>query len=71
MRAGGGDSGFSVAGDGCVAIQDEVAVGSDAAGVDLGTGESDKEERDDEGSAEDATADRTCNRGAKGGRRKN
>jgi hypothetical protein len=71
MRAGGGDAGFSVPGNGRVAIEDEVAVRGDAAGVDLGTGESHKEECDDEGSVEDATADRTCNRGAKGGCRKN
>jgi hypothetical protein len=38
MCAGGGDTGFCVAGDGCVAIEDEVAVGSDAAGIDLGNG---------------------------------
>jgi hypothetical protein len=38
MRAGGGDPRFCVAGDGCVAIEDEVAVGSDAAGIDLGNG---------------------------------
>jgi hypothetical protein len=76
MSAGGGYAGFSVARNGRVAIEDEVAVGSDAAGVDLGSdnlgaGEPDQEEREDEGSAEDATADRTCNRGAKGGRRRN
>jgi hypothetical protein len=75
MRAGGGDAGFCVAGDGCVAIKDEVAVGSEAAGVDLGTdlgaGETDKEERYDERSPEDAMADRTCNQGAKGGRTEN
>jgi hypothetical protein len=40
VGAGGGDVGFSVAGDGGVAIEDEVAVRSDAAGVDLGTSES-------------------------------
>jgi hypothetical protein len=70
MCAGGGDAGFSVTGNGRVAIEDEVAVRRDAAGVDLGAGESGEKEGDDEGSAEDATADRTYNRGAKGGRRK-
>ena len=50
MRSGGDGAGFGVDGDGCVAIEDEVAVGSDAAGVDLGTGESGKKERQDEGS---------------------
>jgi hypothetical protein len=38
MGAGGGDAGFGVTGNGCVAIEDEVAVGSDAAGVDLASG---------------------------------
>jgi hypothetical protein len=76
MCAGGGDTGFSVTGDGRVAIEDEVTVGGDAAGVDLGpdnlgASQTGEEEGDDEGSAEDATADRTCNRGTKGGRRKN
>jgi hypothetical protein len=71
MGAGGGDAGFCIAGDGRVAIEDEVAVGSDAVGVDLGTGETGKEERYDEGSPEEATADRKCNRGAKSGGRKN
>ena len=75
MRAGRGDAGFCVTGDGGVAIEDEVAVGSDAAGVDLGTGlgsgETGKKERQDEGSPEDAIADRTCNRNAKSGRTKN
>jgi hypothetical protein len=81
MRAYGGDAGFSVAGNGRVAIEDEVAVRGDAAGVDLtsdnltsdnlGTGEPGKEEREDESSAQDTPADRTCNRGAKGGRMKN
>jgi hypothetical protein len=78
MGAGGGDVGFCVTGDGRVAIEDEVAVRSDAAGVDLGTlgtalgtGEAGKEERDNEGSLENATADRTCNWGAKSGRTKN
>jgi hypothetical protein len=51
-------------------------VRGDAAGVDLtsdnlGTGEPGKEEREDESSAQDTPADRTCNRGAKGGRMKN
>jgi hypothetical protein len=70
MRASGGDAGFGIAGDGGVAIEDEVAVRGDARGVDLGTGETSKEERDDEGSAEAATADCTCSGGAKSGRRK-
>jgi hypothetical protein len=75
MGAGGGDAGFCVTGDGCVAIEDEVAVGSDVAGVDLGidlgTGEAGKKKRQDEASPEDATADRTCNWDAKSGRTKN
>jgi hypothetical protein len=78
MGAGGGDAGFCVTGDGRVAVEDEVAVRSDAAGVDLGTlgtalgtGEPGKKERQDEGSPEDATADRTCNRDVKSWRTKN
>ena len=39
MGAGGGDAGFGVAGNGGVAVEDEVAMGSDAGGVDLGAGE--------------------------------
>lgn len=38
MRASGGDAGFCIAGDGGVAIEDEVAVRGNAVGVDLGTG---------------------------------
>ena len=37
-RAGGGDAGFSVSGDGGVSINDQVAVGCDAGHVDLGAG---------------------------------
>jgi hypothetical protein len=74
MGPGGGDTGFRVAWDGRVAIEHEVTVRSDAAGVDLGTdlgtGETGKEEGHDEGSPEDAMADRTCNRGAKSRRRR-
>ena len=33
--SGGGDAGLGVAGDGGVAIEDEVAMGDDAGGVDL------------------------------------
>jgi hypothetical protein len=71
MCAGGGDARFRITRDGCVAIENEVAVGSDAAGVDLGTGQSGKKECQDEVSPEDAMADRACNRGAKSGPRKN
>lgn len=35
---GGGDAGLCVSGDGGVAIEDEVTMGGDAGGVDLGTG---------------------------------
>ena len=45
MGAGGGDAGFGVAGDGGVAVEDEVAVGSDAGGVDLGAGECGEEQK--------------------------
>ncbi len=40
-------------------------------GTGLGSGETGKKERQDEGSPEDAIADRTCNRNAKSGRTKN
>ena len=75
--AGGGDAGFGVTGDGRVAIEDEVAVGCNAAGVDLGidlgmdlgtdlgAGETGKKERQSESSPEVATADRRCNLNAK------
>ena len=69
--AGRGDAGFGVTGDGRVAIEDEVAVRGDAASVNLGTGETAKKERQNNGSPEDAMADCTCSRGAKGGRTKN
>jgi hypothetical protein len=78
MRAGGGDAGFGVTGDGGVAVEDEVAMRSDAAGVDLGSdlgsdlgaGEAGEKERQDEGSPEDAMADCTCKGDAASGRRK-
>ena len=70
MRARGGDAGFCIAGDGGIAIEDEVAVRGDAGGVDLGTGETSEEERQDEGSPEEAMADCTCSGGAKSGCRK-
>jgi len=71
MGAGGGDAGLCVAGDGRVAIEDEIAVRSDAAGVDLGAGETGKKKCQDEDFPEDASADRPCNRDAKNGRTKN
>lgn len=38
MGSGGGDVGLGIAGDGGVAVDDEVAVGGGAGGVDLGAG---------------------------------
>jgi hypothetical protein len=55
--SGGGDTGFGVAGDGGVTIEDEVAVGSDARCVDLRGGQRSKEEGQDEGLLEAAAAD--------------
>jgi hypothetical protein len=52
----GGDSHFSVTRDGGVAIEDEVAVGSDAGSVDLGFGERGKKEHKDDGCAKAAEA---------------
>jgi hypothetical protein len=73
MGAGGGDAGFGVAGDGGVAIEDEVAVRCDARGVDLGidlgAGETGEEDRQDEGSVAQA-ADCACNGDGKSRRRK-
>jgi hypothetical protein len=75
MGAGRRDAGFGVAGDGGVAIEDEIAVGSDAAGVDLGiglgAGETCQEECKDKGSVENATADRACSWDAKSRHTKN
>ena len=71
MRTGGGDAGCCIAGDGGVAIEDEVAVRGDAAGVDLGTGETGEEERYDERFPQEVMADCTCSGDAASVRRKN
>jgi hypothetical protein len=70
MRSGGGDAGFRIAGDGGVAIEDEVTVRGDAAGVDLGAGETGKKEGQDEGLPEEAMADGACSGDRASGRRK-
>jgi hypothetical protein len=67
MGSGGGDVGLGVAGDGGVAIEDEVAVGRDAGGVDLGSGDAGQEHRQDE----DSPPDPMGNSGAKSLSRKN
>ncbi len=55
MGSGGGDVGLSVAGDGGVAIEHEVAMGRDAGGVDLGAGDTGQEQCQDEDSPADST----------------
>jgi len=55
--ASGGEMGFGVAGDGCVAIEDYVAVGSDAGGIDLCDGEGGKEREKKSGETGDASAE--------------
>jgi hypothetical protein len=45
--SGGGDEGLCVGGDGGVAIEDKIAMGSDAGGVDLGSSHAGEEERQD------------------------
>ena len=78
MGSGGGDAGFGVAGDGGVAIEDEVAMGRDAGGVDLGgvqlgVGETGEEEYKDceknIGVPGEAETRGRCNRDAKNLRR--
>jgi len=76
MGAGGGNAEFGVTGNGCVAIEEEVAVGSDAAGVDLASGDLGADDRcnqkcQDKNFPEGAVADRTCSRNAKSGHWKN
>ncbi|WP_433983169.1 hypothetical protein RBB78_16520 [Tunturiibacter empetritectus] len=57
---GGEEMGLGVAGDGCVAIEDEVAMGRDAGGVDLGHGGGGGKKREKEsGDARDASAELT------------
>lgn len=68
MSAGGGDASLGVAGDGGIAIEDEVTVGSDAGGVDLSTGEAREEEYKDNGPAADEAADQTHDWDGKGWR---
>jgi hypothetical protein len=70
MGADRGDTGFGVAGDGGVAIENEVAMGRDGGGVDLGACKAGEEDRQDEGSVEEATGDFAGNRDAKSRRRK-
>jgi hypothetical protein len=57
--ASGEEMGFGVAWDGGVAIEDEVAVGSYAGGVDLGYGGGGKKREKESGEARDASAEQT------------
>ncbi len=57
--AGGGDVGLGVAGNGGVAVEDEVAMGSHAGGVDLGAGETGEEEDQDDGALIDGVSEQT------------
>jgi hypothetical protein len=65
MGAGGGNAGFRVARDGGVAIEDEVAVRRDAGGVDLGSGETRQQERQDDCPFACAIAEQTSRGNAK------
>jgi hypothetical protein len=59
--AGGGEMGFGVGGDGSVAIEDEVAVGRSAVGVDLGSREPGTEDGYKNDTAEEnAQIERCC-----------
>ncbi len=60
MSAGGEEVSLCVGGDGGVAIEDDVAVRSDAGGVDLGDGERGEEREKESGQARDASAERAC-----------
>jgi len=76
MGSSGGDAGLGVTGDGGVAIEDEVAVGGDAGGIDLGYGklgcyERCKKESKHGGALQKRATGRTCGRNTKNGRRKN
>jgi hypothetical protein len=72
-----GNTGFGVAGNGGVAIEDEVVVRRDAHSVDLSHGKTGEEDGEDAGSVEEAAGDFACNRDpvsnrdAKSRRRKN
>jgi len=57
--ADGGDTGLRVTWDGGVAIEDEVVVGSDAGGVDLGAGQAGEDEYEDGSSFADEVAEQT------------
>ena len=55
--AGGGDAGFRVAGDGGVAIEDEIAVWRDAGGIDLGAWQGAQGRAEDDGRFADEIAE--------------
>jgi len=52
--SGGGYAGFGVGGDGGVAIENEVAVRSDAVGVDLGSGKAGEKQRKKDGAGDES-----------------
>jgi len=56
VAASGEEVGFCVGGDGCVAIEDKVAVRGDAGGVDLGYGERRQEGEEESCDTRDASA---------------
>lgn len=55
--AGCGDVAFGIGGDGGVVVEDEVAVWSDAAGVDLGSGDAGEEQSQEDKTAEKIAAE--------------
>jgi hypothetical protein len=72
MGARGGDVSFGIAGDGGVAIEDEITVGGDAGGVDLsvalGSDERGEKQSEDEAYGEGSEAETKCDGEAKSGR---
>ena len=60
VSASGHQMRLSVGGDGCVAVEDDVAVRSDAGGVDLRKRERGKKWEKESGQARDTSGYRTC-----------
>jgi hypothetical protein len=58
--AGRGDASFCVAGDGGVAIEDEVVVRGNAGGIDLGACETDEDKPQDDGLVKGEASEETC-----------
>jgi hypothetical protein len=63
--AGGGDASLGVAGDGRVAVEDEVTVRSDAGGINLSASETRQKDRQNKVDFDDATAEPRGSRSVK------